>query len=112
MLFAQQDPHFGSHAANILGDNCVYDASMKIQSFHISEKIVTLHVLMACSCKAMGQKLAWHTNFIRLLQVKNSRESRLPKTDANIQTDCDYIDNCLLPKFLQKLAGIEVLPIG
>lgn len=38
MLFAQQDPHFGSHAANILGDNCVYDASMKIQYFHISGK--------------------------------------------------------------------------
>ena len=38
MLFAQQDPHFGSHAANILGDNSVYDASMKIQYFHISGK--------------------------------------------------------------------------
>lgn len=42
MLFAQQDPHFGSHAANILGDNCVYDCaynvSIKIQSFYISEK--------------------------------------------------------------------------
>lgn len=62
---------------------------------------------MACSCKAMGQKLAWHTNFIRLLHVKGSRDCRLPKTDADIQTDCDYIDNCLLPKFLQKLAGIE-----
>lgn len=55
----------------------------------------------------MGQKLAWHTNFIRLLQVKGSRDCRLPKTDANIQTDCDYIDNCLLFKLLQKLAGIE-----
>lgn len=38
MLFAQQDPHFDCHAANILGDNSVYDASMKIQYFHISGK--------------------------------------------------------------------------
>lgn len=42
MLFAQQDPHFGSHAANILGDNsvydCAYNVSIKIQSFYISEK--------------------------------------------------------------------------
>ena len=42
MLFAQQDPHFGSYAANILGDNsvydCAYNVSIKIQSFYISEK--------------------------------------------------------------------------
>lgn len=29
MLFAQQDPHFGRHAANILGDNCVHENTLR-----------------------------------------------------------------------------------